>query len=124
MNEEEKNQTGNGFLIGFILGAITGAAFLFFFGTEKGRRLKKEIQKKGKFSFKSLADLLEEFEEKGIEFKKKAQQITDKLEMKKENAPQAVVKKTEAKLTHIKKLQEQGRKIARRFFKRNGKSLK
>lgn len=125
MNEEVRNEkNGSGFVIGFVLGAMAGAVLLFLFGTEKGKKLKEELQKKGKFSFKNLKELLEEFEERGTEFKKKAGEMTKKLEKKVESQAPEVKKAAEKGLTHIKKLQERGRKIAGRFFKRNGKSLR
>lgn len=125
MNEEVRNErSGSGFVIGFVLGAMAGAVLFFLFGTEKGKKLKEELQKKGKFSFKNLSDLLEDFEEKGVEFKKKAGEITKQLEKKVESKAPEIKKAAEKELTHIKKLQERGRKIAGRFFKRNGKSLR
>lgn len=125
MNEEAKNEkSGSGFAIGFLFGAIAGAVLIFLFGTEKGKKFKKELQKKGKFSFKNLSELLEEFEEKGSEFKKKTEEITKNLEKKVESKSPEIKKVPEKGLDHIQKLQERGRTIAGRFFKRNGKRLK
>ena len=124
MNEQGRNEkSGSGFVIGFVLGLLTGVILLFLFGTEKGKKLKEELEKR-EFSFKNLRELLEEFEEKGGEFKKKADEITKQLEKKVESKMPEVKKVAEKELTHIEKLQERGRKIARRFFKRHGKSLR
>ena len=124
MNEEKKQGCSNGFVVGFVLGALAGVVAFFLLGTKKGREIKKRLQEKGGFSFKNLDELLKDFEEKGREFKEKASAVTQQLEEKTQTASQAVAQEAQKELDHIQKLQNQGRTIAKRFFRKNGRSLK
>ncbi|MDO8659595.1 MAG: hypothetical protein Q7K54_03250 [Candidatus Parcubacteria bacterium] len=44
---ENNNHSGNNFLNGFLLGALFGAAVVFFLGTKKGKKLLKAISEEG-----------------------------------------------------------------------------
>lgn len=69
-----------------------------------------------------LSDLIDEIEEKGEEFKKKAKQVQAQLEEKAKSIEGEVVEEAKEQLGHIKQLRERGRQAAR-FFTRNGKPL-
>ena len=60
---------GSGFFNGFLLGAIIGAAVVFFLFTEKGKKLLNTILEEGSEGFGQLQDILdEEFEEEDEAF--------------------------------------------------------
>lgn len=104
---------GENFLTGLVLGAILGAGFFYFLtSTEEGKKVKKRLAEKSEDVLDSLADLIGEIEEKGEEFKKKAQGIQVELEEK------AAL----PALSQIEKLRERGRRAVK-FFTRNGKPL-
>lgn len=46
MNNEQNKSNGN-FGSGFVIGALVGAAIVFFLGTKKGRKILKIISEKG-----------------------------------------------------------------------------
>lgn len=113
-----------GFFSGLVLGALVGAGLFYFLtSTEEGEKVKKQLQKKGKLALDNLADLIEEFEEKGEEFKKRAKQIQGELEEKAKDVKEGVAEEAKEQLTHIEELRERGRKASKKFFTRNGKSL-
>lgn len=56
----EQKHHGSGFMNGFILGAIVGAAIVFFLFTEKGRKLLRTITEEGLDGASELHDLLAE----------------------------------------------------------------
>ncbi len=45
--DNNKNNSGNNFFSGFLLGVLVGAACVFLFGTKKGKRLLKAISEEG-----------------------------------------------------------------------------
>lgn len=113
-----------GFFSGLILGALIGAGLFYFLtSTEEGKKVKKKLREKGEGALDDLADLIEEVEERGEEFKKKAKEIQAKLEEKTEDVRKEVAEEAKEQLTHIEELRERGRKVTKRFFIRNGKSL-
>lgn len=59
MQSDNKNH-GGGFMHGFLLGAIVGAAVVFFLFTEKGKRLLRTITEEGLEGAGELRDLLSE----------------------------------------------------------------
>jgi len=109
----ENNKSGESFLTGLVLGIILGAGFVYFLSsTEEGRVIKKRLREKTEDALDNLGELIEEVEEKGEEFKKKAATIKKQLEEK----------TGERNFSSIEKFQEKGRR-AIRFFTRNGKPL-
>lgn len=111
MNDHDSSVAN--FLNGLVLGAVLGAgAFYFLTSTEEGKKVKKRLQMEGQDLLEDLTDLVEEVEEKGGEFKKKAIKVQEQLS-EKAVAPA---------LSQIEKLRERGRQ-ATRFFTRNGKPL-
>lgn len=120
MSDHDRN---GGFLSGLVLGALVGAGLVYFLtSTEEGKKVKKQWRKKGEIALDNLADLIEEVEEKGEEFKKKAKEIQAELKEKAGDVRQEVAEEAKEQLSHIDKLRERGRKAAK-FFTRNGKSL-
>ena len=59
MEKNQKHHDG-GFMNGFLLGAIIGAAVVFFIFNEKGKKLLKTITEEGVEGFSELRDLLDE----------------------------------------------------------------
>lgn len=135
MSEEENEKASGGFVLGLILGAFLGAVVFFFLGTERGRKLKKELQKKGSLTFKDVAEILQELQEKKEVFKEKVEEKIEEIkergaeEGKKAQKTVAEIEKqikqeTDELPSHLQQIQEKGRLIAHKFFRRNGKSLK
>lgn len=113
-----------GFLQGLIMGVILGAgAYYFLTQTEEGEKVKKRIKKKGREALDDLTDLVEEFEEKGEEFRAQAKKLQAELEKKAKGVKKEVAEEAKEKLTHIDKLRERGRQATKTFFTRNGKPL-
>jgi gas vesicle protein len=111
MNENSRN--GESFLTGLVLGIILGAGFVYFLSsTEEGKVIKKRLKEKTENALDNLGELIEEIEEKGEEFKKKATEIQKQLEEK----------TSEVNFSSIEKLRERGRRAVK-FFTRNGKPL-
>lgn len=114
----------NGFLSGLVLGVLIGAGLYYFLtSTEEGKKVKKELKKKGEDALDNLADLIEEVEERGEEFKERAKGIQAELEEKAKDVREEVAEEAKEQLTHIDKLRERGRKATKKFFTKNGKSL-
>lgn len=108
MNDDRQT---NGFWSGFVLGIFVGAGgYYFLTNTEEGKKVKKQLQEKSKEAFGQLDDLIEEIEEKGEQFRQKAQKIQSQLA-------------TEEELSQIDKLRERGQAVSQKFFLRNGKPL-
>ena len=115
------------FLGGLILGALIGAgAYYFLTQTEEGRKVKTKLKEKavekGGEALDNLNDLVDDIEQKGKQFQKKAKQVQTKLEAKAKDVQQEAVGEVKQQLVHIKALRERGR-LAARSFTRNGKSL-
>lgn len=58
--QHHHDHQGGGFMNGFLLGAIIGAAVVFFLFTEKGKKLLKTISEEGIEGFADLKDLVQE----------------------------------------------------------------
>ena len=120
----ERDNSASGFFQGLIMGALIGAgAFYFLTQTEEGEKVKKRIKKKSEEALDNLAELVEEFEEKGEEFRARAKEIQVKLEEKAKNVKEEVAEEAQEKLSHIEKLRKRGRLASKTFFTRNGKPL-
>jgi len=115
---------GGGYTSGFVMGALMGAAAVFFFGTKEGKRMARVLGKKGGKTFKDLEKLVDEIEKRGEKFAQEAKVVTKKLEKQARSGKKAATKSAKKKLSHIKKLQEKGRAAAARYFKKDGKTLK
>ena len=115
---------GNGFFSGLILGALLGVGFYYFLtATEEGKKVKKEIKKKSGEALDKLTNLIEEIEEKGEGFKKRAKQIQAELEARTQAVKKEIVEEAKGGLAQVDKLRERGRRATKRFFTRNGKPL-
>ncbi len=119
---ENDNSLSN-LVTGLVLGAIVGAGFYYFLTqTEEGKKVKKVLREKGEDVLDELAGIVEDIEDKGEEFKKKAQTVQNELGQKAESLKEGVVGEVKQGLSQIEELRERGRKAAK-FFLRNGKSL-
>ena len=113
----DSDRSHHNLLTGLVLGVVAGAGLYYFFTkTDKGKQIKKVIEKKGKETLGELEDLIGQIEEKGKEFKTQAQKVHKRLE----NELSSGVKKD---LSPIKN-PGQGNKKTSKFFTRNGKTLK
>jgi len=124
VNKMSDRDREGGFLQGLVMGAILGAgAYYFLTQTKEGEKVKKRIKKKGEEALDDLADLVDEFEEKGEEFQAQAKKLQAELESKAKGVKKEVAAEAKEKLTHIDKLRERGRQATKTFFTRNGKPL-
>lgn len=103
---------------GFVMGALVGAAFVFFSGTKRGKRMAKVMRQKGGQTLKDLEGLVKEIEEKGSTFTQKAKVATTELKKQAKSKQKQVATVAKKQLTHIKKLQQKGRAAAARYFKK------
>lgn len=55
--ENNNNKSGNGFFIGFLLGALIGGALIFLLGTKKGKQLLDKISEE---KLENISNFLEE----------------------------------------------------------------
>jgi polyhydroxyalkanoate synthesis regulator phasin len=114
----------DGFLNGLILGALFGAGAVYFLtSTEEGKKIKKDLQEKGKDALENLADLISEVEERGGEFKQRAKTIQAQLEEKAKSLQVRVAEEAQEQLAHIDTLRERGREVSKRFFTKGGRTL-
>jgi gas vesicle protein len=115
--EVKYHKSESNFASGLLWGVIIGAIGMFFFATKKGKKLKNYLSEHGEKIFEELEELYEE-KEVGKKIKKLVEPQTkaNKIKEKQDDATED--------LTHIAKLQERGRKAARNFFTRRGKSLR
>ncbi|OGV89504.1 hypothetical protein A2Z41_01500 [Microgenomates group bacterium RBG_19FT_COMBO_39_10] len=113
-----------GFFQGLVLGALIGAgAYYFLTQTKQGEEFKKQIKAKSEETLDNLAELVEDFEAKGVEFRVKAKEIQAQLEEKTKDISKEIAEEAQEKLGHIEQLRERGRKASKKFFVRNGKPL-
>lgn len=95
------------FFTGLLFGAVVGGAVYYLLGTEKGKKLQKEIKTKVKPYLDDLSELVENLPEEKEKLLEKMESLKDAVEEKIEDA------KVIGEVPHIEKLQERGRK----FFK-------
>ena len=115
---------GSNFFSGLVFGAIIGGGLVWFLTqTRQGEKIRKQVKEKSKDTIDNLTDLIEEIEEKGKEFKKKVKDIQEELSQKACESKGEIAEKAQQGLSKVEELQERGRKAAKKFFIRNGKSL-
>lgn len=61
-NEHHKSDNGDNFYKGLLAGVVIGGAFLWLFTTEKGKRIRKELQNENTQWLDIVRDFLEEHE--------------------------------------------------------------
>jgi|GEM_PF-504492 len=118
-------QNEKGFIGGLVLGGLLGASIVFLFGTDKGKKVQKEIKEKGlelqKKAVENVEELMDELEEKGLELEKKAvevkKQIEVKLEDTRENLTEELGNRLDSTLSHIEALQDRGREATASIHK-------
>jgi hypothetical protein len=57
---QHRHHEGGGFMNGFLLGAIIGAAVVYFLFTEKGKKMLKTVTEEGIEGFGDIKDLIQE----------------------------------------------------------------
>lgn len=100
------------------LGALAGGLY-YLFGTDNGKKIQKQIKKKGAEAAKNLQELLEELEEKSHEYREKVEEIAasvkDEAEKKwetgSEMAKQELGDRLDQVLTQSEELLEKGQKV-------------
>lgn len=105
----ERKSHGSSFFNGLALGVALGAVGFFLFGTKKGRRVKEKLLDGSRKVLKELEENAEKWEEKGKQIKEQTLKIKEKLAVGKQ--------KLEKKAKHALHL-------GKRFFRKNGKSLR
>src|SRR5258708_1533162 len=60
MSETNHGQSNNGFISGFVLGIVVGAALVFLFATKKGKRLLKLLSEEGLEGVSGIEELITE----------------------------------------------------------------
>lgn len=91
---------------GLFIGGLLAAGATFLFGTEKGKKIRKTWDKKGRNFLEELLNLIEEIEEKGEKAIGKAEEVKEEISEKVQTA-----KKTPSQI--VQDIQKRGR----RFFK-------
>jgi gas vesicle protein len=123
----DRERRGSGFSSGFFLGGLIGAALVFLFTTEEGKKIKDLLAKKGKEVIDDLPEIIKDLEKKGEEFAQKTEEVKRKLEKRAKELSSETKKKIESSLSHIEETQERGRQAAaivrKRFFTKKGKKL-
>lgn len=102
---DNRKHSDNSFLTGLVLGGVIGAALALVFGKEEGEEVREALGKKGKLLLKNLGDVLEE----------STSSLKQTVSLEKHWG--------EDKEEEEEKLPSAARKIARKFFHRNGKRL-
>lgn len=113
----------DGFLSGLLFGALAGGAAYYIFGTEKGKKLQKEIKKKAKPYLDDLSEVIDSFPEEKEKLMEKVSSFKDSVEEKIEDA-KVIGEELGEKfddLPHIEELQKRGRAFTKRFFKNTKK---
>jgi len=75
----DREHHGGGYMSGLMMGAIMGAAAVFFLGTKEGKRMAKVMHKKGGKTLKDLEKLVDDIEVKGEKFAQEAKVVTKKI---------------------------------------------
>lgn len=129
MNE---NKSGGGkFWVGFFLGGLIGAFFIFVLGTKEGKKLAKKIEEKAEVFEDELDKKVETLQKHGQDLLKEAQEMKDKvvkeIEVKKHSTSDVLVSKMDQALSSIEDIQKKGVEVTRdlhhHYFRKNGKKL-
>lgn len=99
----EKSNNSN--TITFILGAIIGATIVYLTATDNGKKVATKIKKTAENIFANLEN-----------------DLTDEVEFSHDQEPQSVINDNEEPdrgVDYIKDIQNRGRTVSRRFFKRH-----
>lgn len=110
MNDNKKG----GFLTGLMLGALLGGAAYYVFGTEKGRKLQKDLKKLAKPYLNDLSDIVDQWPVEKEKIIERMEDIKEAIEEKVEEGVTSVPR--------LEELQERSKAITKRFFKNIKKS--
>ncbi len=120
-NSEHKGSSFSSLVFGMIIGA---GLVWFFTKTKEGKETAERIKKKGEGAIENLSTLIEDIEKKGLEFKKKVEDVKEEIKEKFEEGKKGEVDDVaKGKLSKIEDLQQRGRTAAKKFFTKNGKAL-
>jgi hypothetical protein len=110
----EVNKPGGNFSSGFLIGALVGAAIVFFLGTKKGKRILKIISEKGLDNVSNMLDKVGNTTESEEVFEEDEESLTEPSASSEE-----VVDKPaqERKPVYRAKRVPQGRPKTKRFFR-------
>lgn len=122
-----------GILKGLFIGGLISAAAYYLLATENGKKIQKELAKKGKKAASHVQDLIAELEEKSLEFKDKAEEVAaaiqekteEKIGLVSEGAREKIETGLDTAFEKIGELQDHGRKLTdsihsdlkKKFFK-------
>jgi gas vesicle protein len=110
------------FLIGLVIGGIVGAGAVYLLATKEGKKVRKEVEEKGKELVDDLHEKIEDFEVSGKELLKKGEeikeQVVEQLEDKKEALTKETTERLDSALAHIEAIQEHGRQTTANIRKK------
>jgi len=127
----DKDHTNSNFWVGFFLGGIIGAFFIFFLGTKEGKKIVEGLIEK-------IQNYEDDLEEKATALQKKGHQIikdtivvkdkvTEELKDGKKILSSNLSKKINKTLNQIEDVQQKGieftKEVQKRVFRKNGKPL-
>ena len=101
MSEKQNNSSS----FAFIVGAIVGAAIVYLTATNNGKKIAAKMKKTAEDIFANLEN-----------------DLTDEVEFSHDHEPQSVINGNEESdhgVDYIKDIQNRGRTVSRRFFKRH-----
>jgi len=118
------NDHKGNFFPGLIFGMMAGAGLVWFFTkTKEGQKMSGKFKEKSIDKLENLSKLIEDIEKKGMEFKKKVEEVKTEIKEKFELNEEEVNDVSKEKLSKIENLQQRGRLVSKKFFTKNGKSL-
>ena len=107
-----------------IFGMMIGAGLLWFFTkTKEGQKMSERFKEKGIDKLENLGKLIEDIEEKGMEFKEKVEEVKTEIKEKFELNEGEVDNTSKEKLSKIEDLRKRGQVASKKFFTKNGRSL-
>lgn len=125
----QNNHDDGKFWFGFFIGGLLGAIVLFFIGTKEGRKISKDLHRRGLDWGQDIKDELEErldmLRDKGRELANQGedikQQLSEKIDQTGSDINKDLLSKLDSTLSHIEVIQERGRQatadIRKKLFK-------
>ncbi len=129
--DQDSTHRDNSFWVGLFLGGLVGALVIVVLGTEKGKKLLKNLEEKGLDFLEDTSDTVEEklevLQEKGQDLvgqsREVGAQVIQKVEEVKDDVTQTAVAQADATLAHIEALQERGRQSTAELRKKLFKNI-
>jgi gas vesicle protein len=121
----DENGKSAHFTLGIILGGLIGAGAVYLLGTDGGRRIQKDMVKRGRKIAGDIEDRIADLQERGQELLEQGEdlkeQITEELENRREEMTDEATKRFDTALEGVEKAQEKGltttQQLRKRLFK-------